>query len=123
MELPPHDAIYVEEYCRLVGFFALSSDEQRTLVPTVTEPVYLAFNDGDGIYTRPLAILFNSLRDAVSHVAFHHGEDGYSFVSESLNEALSNKIYAIYYAQLWQPPTVVQLERENLLFLSPDIGR
>ena len=92
-------AVYVEVYCGLVGFFAREADAQRAALPTSCEPIYAAFNDGDGSFTRPLNIVFHSLRDATSYVFTHHGELHYDFVPENLNDALLEKIGAIYEAQ------------------------
>lgn len=92
-------AIYVEVYCCLAGFFALSAAEQRALVPSRCEPIYAAFNEGDGAFTRPLNIVFHSFRDAAGYVFTHHGEPHYKFVAESLNDALLENISAIYDAE------------------------
>ena len=93
MEIP-HDGI-VDQYCCLVGFFALASHEQRTLIPNVAAPVYVSFNEGDGMFTRPLEILFGGLRDARSIVTARYGESGYTFVPERLNDALSDAVRAL----------------------------
>lgn len=90
-----HDAIYVEIYCCLAGFFALTSHEQRALVPAVTAPVYASFKGGDDSHTRPLEILLGALDDAQSYVATHHGESDYSFVPKNLHDALSHAVRGI----------------------------
>lgn len=94
---PFRDAIYVKSYCILAGFLALDADKQRALIPNRCESTYAAFYEGDGTFTRPLNILFHNLRDA----AIHHGECEYSFIAESLNDALLNALGALYDAQ-WQ---------------------
>ena len=105
-------AIYVEVYCDLVGFFAMDAEEQREVLPGHCAPIYAAFNDGDGSFTRPLNVVFHSLRDATSYVFTHHGEPHYEFVSESLNDALLEKIGAIYDAQ-WQVENFFDTARLN----------
>ena len=85
MEMP-HDGI-VDQYCCLVGFFALASYEQRALIPHIASPVYVSFHEGDGMFTRLLEILFGGLHDGRSIVTNHLGGGGYTFVPEHLNDA------------------------------------
>lgn len=94
-----NNTIFVESYCILAGFFALPAEEQRALIPSRCEPIYAAFNEGDGTFTRPLDILFHNFRDDAVRFTYHHDEREYSFIAESLNDALLENIGAIYDAQ------------------------